>query len=83
MLAMKETFIVIASLRSNPESADSRRFTNYVIVNPYHFLKTNDNSIHHPVISTVTHGAPAECVQWRNLFRLFRNIEIPPLRILR
>ena len=37
----------------------------------------------HPVISTVTHGATAECVQWRNLYRLFMNVKIPPLRMLR
>ena len=45
--------------------------------------KPNDDSIPHPVISTVTHGAPAECVQWRNLHRLFMNVEIPPLRMFR
>ena len=33
-------FSVIASLRSNPEIADNKRIQNYVIVSPYHFLKT-------------------------------------------
>ena len=45
--------------------------------------KRNDDSIPQIVISTVTHGVPAECVQWRNLYRLDMNVEIPPLRILR
>ena len=35
--------------------------------------KNNDYSIPHPVISTVTHGTSAECVQWRNPYRRKKN----------